>query len=58
MPSASRERSSRGGIKFYQKKNCVAVPDGIDSDFPNVVIEIVDTVDRTVSVTEDGRSKL
>ena len=47
------------GVKFYPKKNyCVAVADGVDSDFPNVVIEIVDTVDRRVSVTEDGRSKL
>jgi len=43
------------GIKFNQKKNyCVAVADGVDSDFPNVVIEIVDTVDRRVSVTTDG----
>ncbi len=28
---------------FNQKKYCVAVADGDDSDFPNVVIEIVDT---------------
>jgi hypothetical protein len=45
-----------GGVKFYPKKKkiTVAVADGVDSDFPNVVIEIVDTVDRRVSVTEDG----
>ena len=46
------------GLKFNQKKNCVAVADAVDSEFPNVVIEIVDTVDRRLSVTEDGRSKL
>jgi hypothetical protein len=41
------------GFNFIQKKYCVAVEEGIDSDFPNVVIEIVDTVDKSVSVTKD-----
>ena len=41
------------GVNFIQK-NCVAVDEGIDSDFPNVIIEIVDTVDRSVSTSADG----
>jgi len=43
-----------GGVKIYPKKNyCVAVSDGVDSDFPNVVIGIVDTVDKSVFVIKN-----
>ena len=42
------------GLNFIQKNHCVAVDEGVDSDFPNVVMGIADTVDRSMSVTEDG----
>lgn len=49
-----REIKYRVWGKILSKKNCVAVDEGIDSDFPNVIIEIVDTVDRSVSTSADG----
>ena len=41
------------GVKIYLKNYCVAVDEGVDSDFPNVVKGIADTVDKSVFVTAD-----